>query len=126
MPAPQSPPKILLVEDEPDVRRILCDELANVGYQVDCVSTKAEAEALLGGARYGAVVLDVRLPDGFALDLVGTLEARGARALLITGHPDAMQVMEARGLNYLAKPFRIRELIDALERTMALPIASSR
>jgi DNA-binding response OmpR family regulator len=121
--APQSPPRILLVEDEPDVRRILCDEIANVGYRVDCVSTKAEAEALLAGERYGVVVLDVRLPDGVALDLVGTLEARGVRALLITGHPDAMQVMEARGLDYLAKPFRIRELIDALGRAVA-PAAS--
>ena len=59
-------------------------------------------------------------------DLVDGLEARGTRTLLITGHPDAMQVMESRGLPYLAKPFRIRELIGALERVLpSRPVPAS-
>ena len=71
--------RVLLVEDEPDVRRILCEELVDAGYDVDCVATKAEAESHLAAHRYRAVVLDVRLPDGAALDLVDGLEVRGAK-----------------------------------------------
>ena len=118
-------PRVLLVEDEPDVRRILCDELAKIGYAVDCVSTKAEAAAHLARHDYRGVVLDVRLPDGAALDLVDGLEARGTAALLITGHPDAMAAMDGRGLRYLAKPFRIAALLEALAQAIGAPVPSA-
>jgi DNA-binding response OmpR family regulator len=118
-------PRVLLVEDEPEVRRILCDELVNAGYTVDCVGTKAEAEVHLARHDYRGAVLDVRLPDGAAFDLVDGLAARGAAALLITGHPEAMAAMERCGRPYLAKPFRIGVLVDALERTIGAPLPST-
>jgi len=56
--------RILLVEDDPDVRLLLEHVLLGAEYGADGAETLAQAHALLGSASYDLVIADARLPDG--------------------------------------------------------------
>jgi DNA-binding response OmpR family regulator len=60
--------RILLVEDEEDVREFLALSLRGAGYSVDAVATVAEANQRLQAMIYGLVIADWRLPDGNGAD----------------------------------------------------------
>ena len=61
--------RILVVEDDHIISDGLRAGLAMSGATVDCVATCADADAALAASRFGAVVLDLMLPDGSGLDL---------------------------------------------------------
>jgi two-component system OmpR family response regulator len=61
--------RILLVEDDADVRLMLETALRGEGYEVDPAATAARARASLDAARYDLVIADWRLPDGNGLDI---------------------------------------------------------
>ena len=65
-------PRVLVVDDEADLRELLELTLVKMGLDVDSAATLAEARALLAGADrdYQLVLTDMRLPDGLGLELV--------------------------------------------------------
>lgn len=116
--------QILVVEDDEDLRVVLADNLEDEGYAVQAVATMAEAEAALGlGAAAGQealavdlVVLDVMLPDGDGYSLCRRYRAAGGAApvLMLTARrleDDLVTGLEAGADDYLAKPYRLRELL---------------
>lgn len=115
---------VLVVEDDASLRLALCDNLEGEGYQVAAAASLAQARAL--GAR-DVVVLDVMLPDGSGLQLCRELRATapGTRVLLLTARTLEDDVVEGLGAgadDYVAKPYRLRELlarIAALARRAA-------
>jgi two-component system OmpR family response regulator len=112
-------PALLLIEDDAEVRNLLCGQLRDARYTVDCVATRSEAEACLARKPYDALVVDALLPDGSGLELARDHATQGVRALVITGHPDAMMALNAAGWSYLMKPFKPGELIDRLQQLLA-------
>ena len=60
--------RMLLVEDEPEMSRLIARCVTNAGFMVDCVGSLAEAEAALAIKRYALALLDRRLPDGDGLE----------------------------------------------------------
>jgi ActR/RegA family two-component response regulator len=57
-------PRLLVVDDEPDLRTLYELALLREGYDIDTAGTVEEAWTLLGAARYSAIITDMRLPDG--------------------------------------------------------------
>jgi DNA-binding NarL/FixJ family response regulator len=114
---------ILLVEDEPDARGVLARSIERAGY--GCIPTADEREALdrAGSVTVDVVVTDVALgPDDRAgLRLLTSLKALGVSApvIVITAYADLEKVkfaLNAGAAHLLEKPFRARELVDAIER----------
>ena len=107
---------ILLVEDDENLRVTLADNLQEQGYAVtQAASVKAAWEALQT-ARFDVVVLDLMLPDGDGYSLCRKLREAGhsSRVLMLTARSleeDLVRGFDAGADDYLAKPYRLRELL---------------
>src|SRR5690606_26482578 len=73
-PAPDR--RVLVVDDEADLRELLELTLVGMGLDVDCAGTLAEAESALSRTAYALCLTDMRLPDGDGLTLVGAINRR--------------------------------------------------
>jgi PAS domain S-box-containing protein len=116
--------RILLVEDEPAAAALLSAILEDNGLTVDVAGTLAEARGLLGAfGRYGAVVLDLRLPDGDGVDLVKEIRAKpelaGTPIVVVSADAGRGKDPEVRKLevaDWMEKPVdpdRLTELVRA-------------
>jgi two-component system cell cycle sensor histidine kinase/response regulator CckA len=124
-PAP-SDRTVLLVDDEPSVRRLMETVLRQRGYSVVAAASGDEALRLLEGpeaARFAALVTDVVMPGLGGFDVASRyLETHpGCRALLISGSITADEVRDPRfagRVEFLAKPFRAAVLVEHVERAI--------
>jgi DNA-binding NtrC family response regulator len=110
--------RILLVEDDQHVRVLLEHVLFDAGYEVDSAATVAEAASLLDSVSYELLLADGRLPDGTGMALAERAEASGAKVLIITGYAFQLADEELGRYDFLMKPVRPAELIQAIERSL--------
>ncbi len=118
---------VFVVDDDPSVREALNSLLRSVGHLVEafaCTRDLLEHRHRLAEAA-GCLVLDVRLPGQSGLDLQRELVTAGIPLpiVFITGHGDvAMSVaaMKAGAIEFLTKPFRDQDLLDAVHRALEL------
>lgn len=114
---------ILILEDDPAIRAGLEQLLTSAGYAVAAAANIREALALVGGGTvYGAFLLDVMLPDGSGIALTKRLrKVTDAPILLLTALDDEESViagLSAGADDYVAKPFRARELLARLQANL--------
>ncbi|MGP8161011.1 MAG: ATP-binding protein [Candidatus Dormibacteria bacterium] len=111
------PATILLVEDDPINRQSIGDVLMAVGYRVRSVATRAAALEAMTRSPADIVVLDVQLPDGSGLEIVGALRAEGEQpAAIVALSADrigdtAERAMDAGCDRFGLKPIAARELL---------------
>jgi DNA-binding response OmpR family regulator len=115
--------RILLVEDEPELRATLAGRLIAEGFVVDHFGTLGEAIEAVMIAEYRAVLLDRRLPDGDGLSLLPVLRTRPSPppVLVLTAMddvPDRVAGLDAGAEDYLIKPFAFAELSARLRVLM--------
>ncbi|MBX3467090.1 MAG: sigma-54-dependent Fis family transcriptional regulator [Planctomycetes bacterium] len=108
-------PPILVVEDDPEVGRLLSRELARYGRPVHVATDLEAAREALGRQAPAAVLLDARLPDGDGLDLLGEIRARDLhlRVAVLTAYADvdlAVRAMRGGASEFLEKPFTAEQL----------------
>jgi DNA-binding NtrC family response regulator len=111
--------RILLVEDDWDVRMLLEHVLRDAGYEVDSADCVAAARAQLGSHDYELVLADGILGDGSGIAIADAAVSRGFKTLIITGYMLRMGKEELARHEFLMKPVRPRELLAAVERRMA-------
>ncbi|RCS21906.1 DNA-binding response regulator [Phyllobacterium salinisoli] len=112
-------PLVLIVDDDDEVRNSLQELMLSVGLDVDGFATSRELLELELPDRPGCLVLDVRMPGSSGLDLQHQLASRGnAKPIIfLTGHGDipmTVQAMKAGAVDFLTKPFRDQNLLDAV------------
>ena len=113
---------ILIVDDDPDLSQMLAEQLALEGeFAAVGAGTLAEAERHLAApdARFDAVLLDVGMPDGDGRDFCIRLRRQGYKMpiLMLTGSDaerDVVRGLESGANDYIAKPFRLAELLARL------------
>jgi len=106
--------RLLVVDDEPDLRTLYELTLLREGYDVDSAGSVEEGWARLQEQGYHAVITDMRLPDGSGLDLLRRLEAagRGEKTIVITAYgsaENAVEALKAGAFDYLTKPVDLRQ-----------------
>ena len=111
--------RILVVEDEQDLNRILAKTLKAEGYSVDSCFDGVEALDYLEGAEYDAVVLDVMMPrmDGFSVLAQMRADGNETPVLFLTAKdsvPDRVHGLDTGADDYLVKPFSFDELLARL------------
>ena len=115
--------RILVVEDEQDLNRILAKTLTAEGYSVDACFDGVEALDYLEGAEYDAIVLDVMMPrmDGFSLLAQMRESGNETPVIFLTAKdsvPDRVRGLDAGADDYLVKPFSFDELLARLRVVM--------
>src|SRR4051812_40690369 len=115
---------LLLVEDDPALQFTIQTALEASGYGVDAVSTTREALERLAGNSYPIVVSDIYIDERTGLDVLDAAKRRDPRCsvILMTGRGTMETVMAAtRGgvFDYIAKPFELDVMLDAIERAEA-------
>lgn len=108
-------PRILVVDDEADLRELLELTLLKMGLDVDCAATLGAARAALAEREYALILTDMRLPDGQGIELVQEVSSasRSTPIAVITafGSADnAVAALKAGAFDYLSKPLRLEEL----------------
>jgi DNA-binding NtrC family response regulator len=111
-------PRILLVEDDVDVRPLLEHILLDADFEVTAVETQTNALALLEKQPFDLVVTDVNLPDGSGLKIADKAKELGVRALVFTGHGLSLKPGMLAPYDYLLKPVSAQEFIDAVRRRL--------
>jgi FixJ family two-component response regulator len=117
--AAKTAPLVVIVEDDEGVRDGLQDLLRSVGLDTLAFGSTHNLLAAALPDSPGCLVLDVRLPGASGLDLQTKLIALGNRMPIIfmTGHGDipmSVQAMKAGALDFLTKPFRDQDMLDAI------------
>ncbi len=120
--------RILVVEDEPTVARLIADVLLEEGYAVDTVLDSREGLERIGRQHYDLVICDLKMPhvDGraFYRALVRAGSPLQQRIVFVTGDTlssHTLEFLDSSGLTYLAKPFLVEELKLAVQRALSSP-----
>ena len=121
---------ILVVDDEPDLRTLYELTLLREGYRVETASSVQEARDQLKAHRFDAVITDMRLPDGFGMELLQDLrdQQRRERCVVMTAYGSAENAVEALrsgAFDYLTKPVDLKQfrsvVASAVQGTGGVP-----
>jgi two-component system response regulator PilR (NtrC family) len=118
--------RVLVVDDEDDIRELLDLTLARMGLSADCAASVAEARRFLERTRYSLCLTDMRLPDGEGLEivrLIGTQYPETPVAVITAfGSTDnAVAALKAGAFDYLAKPVALDQLRTLIKSALNLP-----
>lgn len=124
-------PRILVVDDEADLRELVEITLLKMGLDVDSADCLASARALLQQHEYALVLTDMRLPDGMGIELVREVAGAGRNIpiAVITAFgsaENAVTALKAGAFDYLSKPVgldQLRMLVQSALRISAAPAA---
>jgi FixJ family two-component response regulator len=114
---------VFIIDDDAPVRRALGRLLRSVGYSFECFPSARAFLSRSPPAGPSCVILDFRMPGLNGLELQGALAAAGRdeSIIFITGHgdiPTCANAMKAGAVDFLAKPFRDEDLLDAIARSL--------
>ncbi len=122
MPLPDSPATVLIVDDEPPIRRFLRSAIEVQGWATVEAATAAEALRAVRHHRPELVLLDLGLPDRDGLQLIAEFKALGdAAVLVLTSRDDErskVAALDAGADDYVTKPFSVPELLARLRAAL--------
>ena len=124
--------KILIIEDEPDIRKTLEYNISREGYKVISASSLSEARQNLESSSFSLLLLDLMLPDGSGLDLFRELKQDKSKSsmpvIILTAKDDEVDKVvgfELGADDYVTKPFSVRELILRVKAVLKRGVSKS-
>ncbi len=119
-------PRVLIVDDETDIRELLDMTLARMGLECDCAASVAAAKQLLQGKPYQLCLTDMRMPDGDGLELVRYIESNHPTlpVAVITAHgstENAVAALKSGAFDYLSKPVSLAQLRTLVKSALTVP-----
>lgn len=129
-----APQRVLVVDDEPDIRELLILTLSRMGLEVTAAEDLRSARRALAAHDFSFCLTDLRLPDGSGLELVETIAAQQADlpVAVITAHgrvEDAVHALKIGAFDFVSKPVdldMLRKLVNtALKLRAGAPAASA-
>ena len=127
---PSISPTVFVVDDDADVRGAMQRVLKTVGLQAETFATANDFLQRNLPKGPSCLILDIRLPGMSGLDVQQKLLEAGARipVIFITAHADvplAVKAMKSGAVEFLTKPFRNQDLVDAVQQALARDEAAS-
>lgn len=118
--------RVLVVDDEEDIRELLDLTVARMGLSADCAGSVNEAKRLLEQQRYKLCITDMRLPDGDGLEIVRLISERYGQTpvAVLTAHgsaQNAVAALKAGAFDYVAKPMALDQLRSLIRSALSLP-----
>lgn len=116
---------VLVIDDEPAIRMILCSIVKKAGYSVDAVQNVTEAAARLVRGDVDVALCDIHMPDGSGLDLVKSIRETGVETqfIMVTAFASvetAVQALQSGATDYIIKPVNSEELLYRLAQIAAM------
>jgi DNA-binding NtrC family response regulator len=113
--------KILVVDDEPSILKLLKEALTQWGYQVACVGTGSEALEAIRTELFDAAITDIRMPEMSGLELLREIKRHdeSIEVVVMTGYPtiaSAVEALKEGAYDYLSKPLILDELRHLMAR----------
>ena len=106
---------VLIVDDEPHIRRLLHGTLTRAGYRVSEAGTARQAQAEIEANSPDVVLLDLGLPDRDGLELLPLIQQKSKAAVLVVSARDAtdekVAALDLGAIDYVTKPFDTEELL---------------
>ena len=131
-----APTRVLVVDDEPDLRTLCELTLLREGYRVETAADLAQARSLLAQQRFDVMITDMRLPDGLGMLLLHELreQQRSERCIVMTAYgsaENAVEALRAGAFDYLTKPVDLKQFRSVVASAVQggaapLPIAARR
>lgn len=116
-------PRILIVDDDPEVATMLSRSLSRRGFQIDSTNSPEEALTRASEAAYDAALLDLVMPGRDGAELAAALRQKipGLPVALLTGykHSPLIAAAERTGVTVFTKPVVIQDLVDFLQGEIA-------
>ena len=118
--------RILLIEDDPDLSRLICLALSQAGYQTDTCHTGSDGLFYAKNQVYDAIVLDRMLPEIDGLTVLEAIRRHGVPtpvilATALDGLHDRIRGLDAGADDYLVKPFAVEELLARIRAVTRRP-----
>jgi two-component system copper resistance phosphate regulon response regulator CusR len=115
--------RLLVVEDEIDIRSFLKRSMEEAGFEVEAAADGRTAQRLAGAAEFDVLIVDLGLPDTDGIELIHRLRQSGVRApvLILSARrsvDDRVRGLEQGGDDYLTKPFALAELLARLRNLL--------
>ena len=117
-------PRILVVDDEPDIRRLVCEILEDEGYQVAMAENASAARELKKSQQPNLILLDIWMPDTDGITLLKEWVAEDfmlCPVVMMSGHGSVEAAVEATRLgayDFLEKPLSLAKLLLIVERAL--------
>ena len=111
--------RILIVDDDENIRKVLAAILEDEGYTVESVGSAKEAIRRARKKFYNLALIDIRLPDMEGTELLRKIKdtTPRMRKIIVTGYPTLQNAIEAvnkRADAYIMKPFDVRKVLEAI------------
>ncbi len=124
-------PRILVVDDDPEMRALLLDVLSNEGYEVVEAKDGTEAVLALRARKFDVILMDKNMPGPSGLDLLPGFRrvCPWSPIIMMTAFgdvPSYMEAVEKGAVEYLFKPFRMEELKAAIAKALGRDAGSQR
>lgn len=121
--------KVLLVEDEPNIRLLVSTMLESADYQVILAGTCAEAETMYASHLPDLIILDLGLPDRDGMHLLKTVRAHSLTPIIVlsarTDERDKVAALDMGANDYVTKPFGVAELLARIRTALRISRHSS-
>ncbi|MDE2040589.1 MAG: response regulator transcription factor [Elusimicrobia bacterium] len=121
-------PKVLIVEDEADIRELVCGVLKEKGYEVMLAPNGAEGLRLYAEGSPDLVLLDLHLPDMTGFEICRSIRLKGPRpgtpVLICTVRSEIAPVAEGLACgadDYVLKPFQVSDLLERIKAALEAP-----
>lgn len=113
--------RILIVDDDADLRFIMEHVLIDAGYRVDVAPSMSSAIGLLQSRAYDLVIADGKLPDGTGFDIADRAGELSTKSVILTGYAFTLPGDIRERYEILLKPMHRQEFVAAVERVLAEP-----
>ena len=112
--------RILIIEDEVTLNKMLAEGLKEFGYQSDVVETLKDGEYYLDIRNYDLVLMDWMLPDGNSVDIIGDIKANTPKTVVVVlsardDNESEIEALRAGADDYIRKPFDFDVLVARIE-----------
>lgn len=116
--------RILVVDDEDDLRMLLDHVVTSAGYEVVTASDGEEAMMMLGKSKFDVALLDIQMPNASGIEVLKYIQKNspGTKAIILTGYADLKHAMEAREFgaqDFISKPYKIEEILSTVNRLLS-------
>jgi DNA-binding NtrC family response regulator len=115
--------RLLIVDDEKDLRTLLSDVLLTQGYEISSAEDGEEAIAMLQRDKYDLTLLDLQMPNVDGIQVLKFIKEHSpkTRAIVLTGYADLKHAMEAKEFgasDFIGKPYKLHDVLSTIERVL--------
>ena len=115
--------RLLIVDDELDLRELLSEILGSEGYDTVTASDGDEAIRILGNESFDAALLDILMPTISGFDVLEhiTRNHPGTRSIMVTGNTNLESAIAAKkqgAVEFISKPYKLETILSTLERVL--------